>query len=119
MNIEWIIFKDSKILFLDLSSKTKNKVDSKILENFNDILMHSNDKVYVLVNVENFMPLPGFMEYATTTLNKRADKIIRAAYYGLNTSNKRLFELYNSFNYLIVDRQVFENRNEALNWLIH
>jgi hypothetical protein len=117
MSLEYIYFKGKKILKMDLEGINDNFNDIAHVIDFTKMVCESNEKVLVLVNVRNYMPGKGFLEYSTITLDERAGKIEKAAYVGINKKNRKMFEYYDKFNIKVVNRRSFEDESTALLWL--
>jgi hypothetical protein len=118
MSIGYIYFKGEKIIKMNLEGITDSKTAIEHVIKITQMLHESVEKVLVLVNVKNYMPGNGFLEYSTRTLSTRAEKIKKAAYIGIGKRNKKMYEHYDKFNSNIVNRQTFEDESSALLWLI-
>lgn len=119
MSLDYIEHEGIRILYLDLEGAmgAAEKIDEIRRLNLRIRECPESD-VLVLINLANFMPGRGFMDFATDTLIERADKIRKAAYFGVDKRNKKLFEYYDAFNKHVVDRKVFADRRAALSWLV-
>jgi hypothetical protein len=117
MSLEYIYYNEKKILKMDLEGIKDNLNDIAQVVDFTKMVCESEEKVLVLVNVNNYMPGNGFLEYSTKTLDERADKIEKAAYIGINKKNKRMYDYYDKFNSSVVNRKIFEDEETAFMWL--
>lgn len=119
MSLDYIDYEGATILYLNLEGEAgaAEKIDEVRSLNLR-IRECPESGVLVLVNLANFMPGRGFMDFAANTLIERASKIKKAAYIGVDKRNKKLFEYFDAFNKNIVDRKVFEDRRAALSWLV-
>ena len=118
MSIEWIKYRDVTLLYMNFNKVIRDEDKLEHIKDLNAILQKEKQKVLVLVNLKGFMPCPGFMELATNTLKDRSDKIMKAAYLGLDDKNMKMFTLYDKYNFGVVNRKNFDEEEKALLWLI-
>jgi hypothetical protein len=118
MGIGYLYFKGRKIISLDLEGVVAAQEKIDLIDSLNSLIAGAEDgDSLVLVNLKDFMPGHGFMEFATSSLGLRADKIERAAYIGLGKRNRKLFDSFDKYNQGIVERKSFDDREAALLWL--
>jgi GNAT superfamily N-acetyltransferase len=117
MSLDYIYYKGYQIIYLDLEElyESADKLDH--INKVNALINSSGKKAFVLINLRNFMPGQGFMDFATNTLDLRAENIRKAAYIGIGKKNRKLFEYYDKYNLNIVERKIFEDKEAALLWL--
>jgi hypothetical protein len=119
MSLDYIEHEGIRILYLDLEGVMGAAEKIEEIRRLNLLIRECPEAgVLVLINLASFMPGRGFMDFATDSLVERAGKIRKAAYIGVDKRNKKLFEYYDAFNKRVVDRKVFEDRCDALSWLI-
>lgn len=118
MSLDKIEYDGKEVLYFNLEDVRNNKNKIEHIDRLNKWLRQSDEMVLVLINVSNFMPGPDFMEFATVTLNERAKKIKKAAYFGLGKKNKKAYEYFDIYNHDAVERNSFEDMASALEWLV-
>ena len=118
MSITTINFANTEIIYLDLEGvyNTENQISQ--IKDINRFLEKSETPRLILINLSGFMPGPGFMEFATKTINLRATKVKKAAYFGLEKQNHNVYKYYDKFNSEIIKRENFKTKIEAIEWLI-
>lgn len=117
MSIKQIQHNNVEIIFLDFEGVSEPIEKISHIEQLNKWIAAARTKTLLLISVRGFMPGPGFMDYATKTLNERATKIEKAAYIGLDKKNAKMFSFYDKYNFKIVERKVFQEKEKALEWL--
>lgn len=117
MSIDWIRHGGVDILYLNLEGVIDPAEKLGHLHRLNALVGDSEGGILVLINLTDFMPGPGFMEFATESLKDRAHQVAKAAYVGIGNRNRRLFDYYDAFNSMVVDRKTFKSVEQALRWL--
>jgi hypothetical protein len=118
MSIEIINYKGHEIIYYNLTESREKGQEQEQLDELNEKIEKSLSTHLVLINVSNYMPGNNYMELATKSLYRRANKIRKAAYVGINSNNQKMYEKFNKFNTGIVNRQLFGTIELALEWLI-
>ncbi len=118
MSIGWIRHGEVDILYLNFEGIVDHADKLEHLRRINELVNEAEGRALVLVNLADFMPGPGFMDFATDSLKDRADKIRKAAYVGVGRKNRRLFDSYDIYNANVVNRRAFKELDQALAWLV-
>jgi hypothetical protein len=118
MSIGWIRHADVDILYLNLEGIVDHADKLEHVRRVNELVSLAEGGALVLVNLTNFMPGPGFMDFANESLKDRARKIRKAAYVGVERKNRMLFDSYDAYNANVVNRRAFKELDQALAWLV-
>lgn len=118
MSIASCVYKGKEIIYYDLAdSKDKNQEINQ-LDRLDSIILRTDKKVLLLVNVDRYLPGINYLEYATKTLIRRSRNISKAAFIGMNKLSKVMYDKYDKYNYKTVNRKIFPTLKSALEWLV-